>query len=519
MTIGKKITLGFGATVAVTAVAGIIGHQSLLRIRADANQTTENSLVNYWAVVGINDKVQCTETDIAELLNNQEPAAAHDLFTDLGENKTELVQDYAEFEHTADDEREKQDLAKLQELRKPAEKSCAAVVELIAAKNLTQARQQFFAETVPLLHAYMSQIDSDIAYEDQTLREGTADLQANVARGLASVRWGSGSSILLGILIGLYITRSLTSVLRRLAENLSNGADQTSNAASQVAASSQSLAQGASEQAASLEETSSSLEEISSMTKKNADTAHQTSLLSAEAKAVADKGNLAMSKMSTAIAEIEKSATDTARIVKTIDEIAFQTNLLALNAAVEAARAGEAGKGFAVVAEEVRNLAMRSADAAKHTTSLIEGSVQNAKNGVTIAEQVAKALAEITTASGKVNLLVAEIAAASQEQSQGITRVNQAIQQMDKVTQSNAAAAEQSAASAEELNGQSNQVQAIVDELQLLVRGSSGIVGQSSETTSLKILSPERGNGGKEFHARASSKTGSEDFSDFNIAA
>jgi len=181
---------------------------------------------------------------------------------------------------------------------------------------------------------------------------------------------GLGVATVVGILMAIFIIRSITGPVRRISDTLAAGADQTASAAGQVSAASQSLAQ-----AAALEETSSSLEEISSMTKKNADGAQQASALSAEAKAAADKGNQAMQKMSIAINDIQKSATETAKIVKVIDEIAFQTNLLALNAAVEAARAGEAGKGFAVVAEEVRNLAMRSAEAAKNTSAMIEESV------------------------------------------------------------------------------------------------------------------------------------------------
>ncbi|MEI8195066.1 MAG: methyl-accepting chemotaxis protein, partial [Phycisphaerae bacterium] len=232
-------------------------------------------------------------------------------------------------------------------------------------------------------------------------------------------------------------------------------------------------AQGASEQAAALEETTSALEEMSSMTRKNAETAEEASNLSTQTKLVADKGNDAMAKMTTAIQEIQKSASDTAKIIKVIDEIAFQTNLLALNAAVEAARAGEAGKGFAVVAEEVRNLAMRSAEAAKNTASLIEGSVESAKHGVTIAADVGKNLEEITTATTKVNSLVAEIAAASKEQAQGIGQVNTAVSQMDKVTQATAANAEESASASEELNSQAEQMRDMVRELLALVGGVS----------------------------------------------
>src|SRR6185295_18888337 len=147
----------------------------------------------------------------------------------------------------------------------------------------------------------------------------------------------------------------------------------------------------------SLEETTSALEEMASMTRKNAETAQQAAGLAGETKSAADRGNQAMHKMGTAIAEIQKSATETAKIIKVIDEIAFQTNLLALNAAVEAARAGEAGTGFAVVAEEVRNLAMRSAEAAKNTSAMIEESVSNARNGVALSQDVAKSLGEITS--------------------------------------------------------------------------------------------------------------------------
>jgi methyl-accepting chemotaxis protein len=208
------------------------------------------------------------------------------------------------------------------------------------------------------------------------------------------------------------------------------------------------------------------------MTNQNADNAQQANTLASQTRKNADNGAEAMNRMTTAITDIQKSSDETAKIIKVIDEIAFQTNLLALNAAVEAARAGEAGEGFAVVAEEVRNLAIRSAQAAKNTTNMIQESVKNAKNGVSIASEVGKVLNEIIQSIGKTSDLVAEIAAASAEQAKGIEQVNTAVTQMDEVTQQNAASAEESASASEELNAQAEQMNSIVQQLVDLVGGT-----------------------------------------------
>ena len=420
MTIGKKISLGFASIVAVTAIAGAISYRSLCGIRAVSTDVATNTLVGYRAIVRINDHAQTNETDIAELLNGPDAAAATALLKDMHSNSAALDGDFADYQRAAaDDPPDMKNFQKMQELRKPFEQSWAEVLALYQAGKLPEARLLFFSQCAPLFDSYMGQIDAMTAYQDDDLHKSTNTLLANVSDGVASVLWGNGLAIVIGVTLGIYITRSLAKILGRLTQSLSVGANQTSGAANHVTFSSQGLAKGASEQAANLEETSSSLEQINSMSGENADRAHQASLFSSEAKRVSDMGNAAMTRMSAAISDIQKSAAETAKIIKTIDEIAFQTNLLALNAAVEAARAGESGKGFAVVAEEVRNLARRSAEAAKTTAAMIEGSVQNARNGVTIADEVGRALTEITSASDKVNELVAEIAAASSEQSQG----------------------------------------------------------------------------------------------------
>jgi methyl-accepting chemotaxis protein len=266
----------------------------------------------------------------------------------------------------------------------------------------------------------------------------------------------------------------ITEALNKAVDNLDNalsqvqdGAVQVSSASQQISAGSQSLAQGANEQASSLEEVSSSLEELSSMTKLNADNAGQAKVLASEADLKAQQGSEAMQRMSSAIERIKEGSDATAKIIKTIDEIAMQTNLLALNAAVEAARAGDAGRGFAVVAEEVRNLAQRSAQAAKNTADMIGESVRNADDGVKIASEVASTFTAIVASVSKVNDLIGEIAGASKEQSQGLLQVNTAVSAMDKVTQQNAANAEESASASEELSSQSEELQAMVGQFQI----------------------------------------------------
>ncbi len=267
------------------------------------------------------------------------------------------------------------------------------------------------------------------------------------------------------------IKQSLNAVVDGLNECLSQvalGADQVNSASGEIANGSQSLAQGASQQASALADISASLEEMSASTKQNADNAALGSSLADRSQNSAKKGTDSMIRMGASIAKIKESADATAKIVKTIDDIAFQTNLLALNAAVEAARAGDAGKGFAVVAEEVRNLAQRSAEAAKTTSDLIGESVKNSEAGVKITAEMSAILTEITEGSCQVSELIREIATASKQQSSGIEQVNSAIINLDKLTQETAANSEESASASEELNAQASSLSSAVAEFKLI---------------------------------------------------
>lgn len=307
----------------------------------------------------------------------------------------------------------------------------------------------------------LSLIDENKALQLASSRESISTL--NSAKTTAIV-----SNILIAILvvvIALILNKIISKVIADKVGRLLQGAEQTKEASNSVAESSQSLASGASEQAASVEETSASLEELSAMTRQNADNAESANQLSKENTETVRQAFSSMEKLTTSMKDISDSSAETQKIIKTIDEIAFQTNLLALNAAVEAARAGEAGAGFAVVAEEVRNLAMRSAEAARNTTELIEKSVQNIERGNSLVKTTSDSFHKVAEASTKISSLVEEITAGSKEQTSGLDQLTQAVTQIDRVVQSNAATAEESAAASEQLSAQTAEVTSVVYEV------------------------------------------------------
>lgn len=339
---------------------------------------------------------------------------------------------------------------------------------------------------------YIDNVDAEIA-----------KLQAGIEAG--STRYLGLTILLFAVVLivtvaaSIWISESTGRSIGEIIHGLSEQSRQTADAAAQISTHSQTLAQGASEQAASIEEISASLEEIAGMTRRNGENARSAKEASAATRSTTAAGvqstremgqamtgiRQASTEMQAAMAGISAASGEVAKIVKTIDEIAFQTNLLALNAAVEAARAGDAGMGFAVVADEVRNLAQRSASAARETTERIAASIQRSEQGAQVidkvngavtevaekSKQLEQRLADILKSVQQVDEQIGQVAMASAEQNQGITEASNAINQMDSVTQSNAASAEESAAAAEELNTQSEVLNSSVEALEIVILG------------------------------------------------
>jgi len=344
----------------------------------------------------------------------------------------------------------------------------AADAAKAALKNGDAFKEQSRTATDEIVGREQGALQSDL----DTVRSRTASVRLMVFAG-----------VFIAFLVALFAVRSMISANRSLwthSQELREGTEHVVAAAGQVATSAQGLSQASTHQAASLQETSASMEEMASMTRKNAENAVQAAELATDVAHQVRSANDALSDMVSSMTAIRESSNKVAKIIKVIDEIAFQTNILALNAAVEAARAGEAGMGFAVVAGEVRNLAQRSAQAAKDTASLLEESIARSQEGTGRVEQVAHSIASITDNVARVKGMVEEVRQASGQQAQGIDQVTQAIAQMESVTQTTAATAEESAAASEELNAQAEQSMAVVRRLEMLV---SGKVAQAQART------------------------------------
>ena len=475
MTVGKKLSLSFLLMMLIIVVIGIVSFVSTRQLEGRLKEIVDVRLpsINY-LLQADRDLQQLLVAERSAIFANANSDLFKKLVADYEENLKQSRERWEKFKALPASEEEKALFPAYEKAREEWQALSRQVLDgriqdtregrrLALDLTLGDAAVKFEA-----MRDYLDKLqDLNLSYASQ-IGESTKTL-------VNTIEFVVGALSLIGLLAGLalafFLGRGITGSLRQTTIQLSDSTSRAQEASDQVASAATQLAEGASEQAASLEETASSLEEMASMTKSNAANAAEADSVMQQTHGVVVEAGEAMEQTARAMSQIAESGNEISKIVKSIDEISFQTNLLALNAAVEAARAGEAGAGFAVVADEVRSLAMRAAEAAKNTQSLVEDTVKKMEMGSGFVSKTQDAFKRQADMAEKVASLITEIAAASGEQAQGIEQVNQAVSQMDAATQRNAANAEESASAGEQMRELSAHMKSYVKQLEVLVGG------------------------------------------------
>ena len=516
MKIAKKLFLSFAIMLAVSVVVGSVAIVNLTNFKANDDAMYQKKTAAIADLTKIATAFQRMRVSLREVILRTDAAQMADYEQKIADRRGEIDVLDASFSKliTTDDVQKAYDA--FLETRKVFGSYLDKIVQLAKQNMNTDAFGVLSSDEV--YAAEQNEQDAIQNLVDLLDKEAAAKADENAAiyqEALIAVIVSIGAGIILAILLSLYISSLISGSMKKIviaAEGIAEGdldvdvaihtkdeignlahafrkmtgnlndvlssinaaSEQVSTGAKQLSDSSLSLSQGASEQASSIEELTSSLEEISSQTKLNAQNASQANKLAGVAQENAEQGNGQMREMLKSMEDINQSSASISKIIKVIDDIAFQTNILALNAAVEAARAGQHGKGFAVVAEEVRNLAAKSASAAKETTDMIESSIAKVSAGTKLAEHTAEALNKIVDGVAQAAALVKQIDVASNEQAIGLAQINQAVMQVSQVVQANSAVSEQSAAASKELASQAEMMHESVGKFKLKKDNEAG---------------------------------------------
>lgn len=503
MRISTRLAACFGALILMMCAIAAIGVKNLLTLSATTDEIVNDRYVKVALVNQIGEKVNTAARALRNAIIAADQATREKYVERATASTRDVTQLMSNLEKTLNTPKAIELMGKLKEARAGYSKPRDHLLELIRQQKNTEAGDILFKEAIPAQDKYFTALaemrDFQTALMDERVSTGR-EASSNAINLMIVL---SGIAILLSVVCAVLITRSITrplnnavevanavasgdltvqiistsqdetgallSSLKVMNENLHRivtevrqGTDTIATASGQIATGNLDLSSRTEQQAGALEETASAMEELTSTVKQNADNARQANTLAASASQIAIQGGTVVGEVVQTMGEINDASRKIVEIISVIDGIAFQTNILALNAAVEAARAGEQGRGFAVVASEVRTLAQRSAAAAKEIKSLIDTSVERVENGSRLVGQAGATMEEVVNSVKRVTDVVAEITAASGEQSDGIEQINQAIVQMDEVTQQNAALVEEAAAAAQSLQEQSNRLSGTV---------------------------------------------------------
>ena len=507
--IGTRLKIGFGIVVFLMLFMGLVSSSRFFSLGA----TTKRMIGVDWASAGaaINTEAAARENAAMTLalIITADKGQRAKYYTRIDANRKLIDTALAKLETLVHTEAERSLLAKIHASRVTYLASYGKVADLVEADQKDDAAKMMSNETLPALDTLLEHIRSMVDMQKNDVLDSTSQIQRDIAMSLTLMAVVGGIALLIGVGFSVFTARSITkplaeavAVARRVAQgDLTARIDVTSSdetgqllqalkemntsldktvgevrlssetiatASQEIAAGNQDLSGRTESRASSLEETASSMEELTETVKQNADNARQANQLVISASSVAVRGGQVVSQVVETMSAIKDSSRKIVDIIGVIDGIAFQTNILALNAAVEAARAGEQGRGFAVVAAEVRNLAQRSAGAAKEIKALISDSVEKVDGGSKLVDEAGQTMELIVTSVKQVADIMSEITAASQEQSSGIEQVSDAISQMDEMTSQNAALVEEAAAAAQSMQDQAASLSQAVSVFTLL---------------------------------------------------